>query len=270
MQIIQQGEVDALGLEIEEKKIKSVYIIDIAFHENGLNYGSKKVTVAKIIKKMVRSAITIMNYFEINDADIIFASPKISNPTNELLNECIIKLNAYFSSKKLNFNCRIIGNEDFKNKILDVVVELADSVADTSELFMRSLQMYKLFHPINSKNDINSKIKDIKKIKIDKYNEIKIGALVQSSFPKIINKLEKEELKNLQNKEYCKKLFNLDYPLLLLKDNNEERKEQIYFGGYQRYYVNSYKIQKEEYYLTKEWYERHKVKFIEWIKLKTI
>ena len=87
MQIIQQGEIDALGIEIIDKEITSIYVVDVAFHENGLNYGSKEVTTAKVIKKMVRSAVTIMSYFDINNANILFTSPKISNPTKELIDK---------------------------------------------------------------------------------------------------------------------------------------------------------------------------------------
>lgn len=270
MQILQQGEIDAFGIEVIGKEIISIYVVDVAFHENGLNYGSKEETAARVIKKMVRSGLTIMNYLKNERANIIFASPKINNATLQLIDNCISRLNQYFNEKKISFSFKIIANNDFKNKIMDVVLELSNSVADTSELFMRSIQMYKLFqndNEIYKESKINI-VKESKNIN-DKYDEIKIGALVQSTFENVKDLLTKEEILKLQNKEYCKNLLNIDYPLIKSKIENKSIKDQTYEDGYQRYYVTPYKIKNEEYFLTKEWYERHKEKYIEWLRLKT-
>ena len=51
-QIIQQGECDAVGLSIANGRV-STYAVDVAFHEAGLNYGSKETTICKIIAKSV-------------------------------------------------------------------------------------------------------------------------------------------------------------------------------------------------------------------------
>lgn len=76
-QLLQQGEIDALGIEINRGVIQNIYAIDVAFHESGLNYGSREETITRVIKKMVRSALILHAYFNVNTGDIIFASPKV-------------------------------------------------------------------------------------------------------------------------------------------------------------------------------------------------
>lgn len=49
MQLLQQGEIDVLGLEINAGSIANIYGVDVAFHESGLNYGSSIGTIERII-----------------------------------------------------------------------------------------------------------------------------------------------------------------------------------------------------------------------------
>ena len=44
-QLIKQGEIDVLGLEVKNGAVENIYGIDIAFHENGLNYGTTEETI---------------------------------------------------------------------------------------------------------------------------------------------------------------------------------------------------------------------------------
>lgn len=45
----------------------------------------------------------------------------------------------------LQYHFELIGNERFRDKIFNEVMRCSKTVADTSELFMRSIQMYNLF-----------------------------------------------------------------------------------------------------------------------------
>ena len=47
-QMIIQCEIDVIGIKIEDGIIGDLYLIDSAFHENGLNYGD---VVARVLKK---------------------------------------------------------------------------------------------------------------------------------------------------------------------------------------------------------------------------
>ncbi|CAM4446719.1 hypothetical protein [Paenibacillus tarimensis] len=76
-QLIGQAEVDVIGVNYDEQT-PQIYGIDVAFHEGGLNYGSKEETVARIIKKILRTAMCLHDYVGNAAGTIIFASPKIN------------------------------------------------------------------------------------------------------------------------------------------------------------------------------------------------
>jgi len=155
-QLLEQAEVDVLGICVSSLE---VYAIDVAFHESGLNYGSKEETISRVIKKFIRTALCILGYFNLTSGEIYFASPKINpNIMNSLVNETQ-KLNGFFKEKGLKFNFRLIANDEFKDKILADIIKTSESVSDTSELFMRSYQMIKLLVNMrSSKNNSNNEI----------------------------------------------------------------------------------------------------------------
>ena len=145
-QIIKQAEIDVLGYNFQENKL---YAIDIAFHEAGLLYG--KDTVLKVMQKILRSALILKLYFpEVLNYEIIFASPKIGPTIFKKLTEKFKTLNNnkdIFEMKdvsKLEF--KLYGNETFKDEIFKKLVsdENLGKIADTSELFVRSMQLSKL------------------------------------------------------------------------------------------------------------------------------
>lgn len=150
-QIIKQTESDALGIHIENGST-SFYTVDIAFHEQGLCYGTKEETTAKIIAKMVRTAFCLYGYFDIKNAEIIFAAPKVSD---SILNELDIDyLNKFFSENGFDFNFKVIFNNSFNNDILQEVLKISKDVADTNELFLRSYQMCAMFKKNNKRQGI--------------------------------------------------------------------------------------------------------------------
>lgn len=143
-QILQQGEIDAVGISIQGQSIHT-YTVDVAFHESGLNYGTKDDTVAKVIAKSVRSAMLLYGYMNSKDADIIFASPKITPALLKEILPCIDDLNSILEEDCFKSRVRILANEDFNNLVLQPILLLSDGIADTSELFLRSYQMYTMF-----------------------------------------------------------------------------------------------------------------------------
>ena len=80
-QFLRQAEIDALGIDQAGK----VYAIDIAFHEQGLRYGSTdEEAAARVTKKLVRSYLAMRGYFPGREYEIIFASPKVG-PTRDIV-----------------------------------------------------------------------------------------------------------------------------------------------------------------------------------------
>ena len=63
-QMLKQAEIDVLGIEFT-KHADHIYAVDVAFHEFGLQYGSKDSTIAKIIKKIIRTALCLYSFHSI-------------------------------------------------------------------------------------------------------------------------------------------------------------------------------------------------------------
>jgi hypothetical protein len=144
-QLLTQAEADAVGICIADDGIE-VYTVDVAFHKDGLLYGSGRLeTVTQVIKKSVRSAMCMFGYFGAVKGEIIFASPKIHNAVLSDLEPRIADLNELFSANGYSFTARVIANDDFNELVLKPILIASDGVSDTSELFMRGYQLIKMF-----------------------------------------------------------------------------------------------------------------------------
>lgn len=261
-QLIGQAEIDVLGLSFEGNQAH-IYAVDVAFHEGGLSYGPKDETVSRVIKKCLRTAMCIYGYFGFSSGTVIFATPKINPAVEQSLMNCLDDIHAVLTSTGLNFKIRIIGNEDFDDKIFEPVLNVIGDVADTSELFMRSLQMYNLFakrklkqqsEPATAKQpsvrraSANQAI--IETQDLEGLAEMKIGVIVRTVVRKLLEegKVSREEIELMQTKEYSKKTFDIQYPLL--------QKASLTQGiSPARYYSAPITIYGEQYYLCSEWFE---------------
>lgn len=145
-QFLGQAEIDVLGICIGQSKIEKIFAADVAFHTNGLQYGSKSETKAQIIKKMFRSALTIERYFPDIPAEILFLSPKVTTATALGVNEAAQMVQTFFTERRSNFQFKVIINSQFKKDVFDKVTSLTRIVADTSELFLRAEQLAALFN----------------------------------------------------------------------------------------------------------------------------
>lgn len=72
-QMVGQCEIDIVGVRLEDGIVQKVYLIDSAFHENGLNYGD---VVARVLKKILRAIFVADASFRNIPAQIVFVSPK--------------------------------------------------------------------------------------------------------------------------------------------------------------------------------------------------
>lgn len=264
-QLLQQGECDVLGISIQSDNLK-YYAIDVAFHEAGLNYGSKNVTIMKVLEKLARIAFCLHGYILTKDAEIIFASPKINHSVLSELTLCIEDLNNLFIQHNYNFNFRLISNDDYNNIVLQPILSASNEIADTSELFLRSYQMYKMFSYNNEINQpkiitINNKIEsNNKNFNINSYQQQKIGQLAQQVLRKILcnDRISDTEIEAMQTKEYSKKVFNLNFPLLRLVIESKKP---------DRYYKDPLTIKNKRYWMCSEWYEHCRYYLEKWIKL---
>lgn len=269
-QLLTQAEIDILGVNFSKNE-NSIYAIDVAFHEAGLNYGSKDETVARVIKKIIRTAMCIHGYFYSKNAQIIFASPKINPATYEDLQKSIHTINKILSHSNMDYDIRIIANNDFNEKILSPVLKMIDDVTDTSELFMRSLQLYNMFANRNSSTK-ESSIRQTSKVitptaheaiqaqGITGLEEMKIGAIAKTRLRDILEsgKISMAEIEMLQSAEHSKRVFNLQFPLLLQTEGPDSKRPD-------RYYANPLRIHGKYYFMCSEWYEKDRPCLIRWL-----
>ncbi|GHV07095.1 hypothetical protein AGMMS50229_13200 [Campylobacterota bacterium] len=143
-QLLQQAELDVVGVNLDAVGTH-YFAIDVAFHESGLNYGSRKETVERVIKKILRSAMCLYGYFGSRSGELVFASPKISPTLLADLEKPLEDVNNILRENGFEFTAGIIANQDFDKQIMSSVLSIASDVADTTELFLRSLQLTKMF-----------------------------------------------------------------------------------------------------------------------------
>jgi hypothetical protein len=264
-QLIQQAEIDVLGISYENR-VQHIYAVDVAFHEAGLNYGSKDETVMRVVKKLLRTAMCISGYFGYSEGDIIFASPKINNSVFESISPQIEQVKEILRKNGINFKVRLITNGVFGEEILKPVLAATSLVADTSELFMRSIQLYNMF----ADKEQNGSGESIEQIEVEDDTglpKMKIGKLVRSTLTKMFrdNEVTPEEVKLMQTEEYSKKTFGIQFPLLQKKSINSNEKPPRYWGG-------AVEINGDKYFICSEWFEvpqnNDRLYFMEWLELK--
>lgn len=259
-QLIMQAEVDVLGVAMDDDG-NHIYAIDVAFHEAGLNYGSTDETVKRVIKKCIRTAMCIYGYMDIDGGEIIFASPKIHSAVITELEPKMTEINDLFELLGMKFKVRLIANEEFNGKILEPILLASDGIADTSELFLRSYQMYNMFANKKLKNTelkptsttprkANKEFDTIEYNGLDGLAEMKIGVIVRTVLRKLLEegKVPPEEIAKMQTKEYSRDTFHIDHPLLLVVSATNGTTQK-------KYYAPPLSIYGDTYFLCNDWFE---------------
>lgn len=255
-QLLRQAECDVLGISICDNTT-DIYAVDVAFHEGGLLYGTRETTVMKVVEKCVRTAFCIYGYLDNKEAEIIFASPKITPAILADLQPCFRDLKDVFYQLGFSFEFRLIANEEFDTNVLKPILFVSNDVADTSELFMRSYQMFKMFDghskTLSRKTSQGSRTKSTVDVSIENVDnnllsELKIGEIARKVFAPMLEKgaATEDEIKWMQDADYSKQFFGLNYPVLI-KTNSPEKES--------RYYAQLLNIYGETYRLCSEWFE---------------
>lgn len=274
-QLLLQAEVDVFGISMDDEGT-NIYAIDVAFHEAGLNYGSKDETVARVIKKCVRTAMCIYGYMGIDKGEIIFASPKINPAVINGLASKFNEMNSLFELLGLRFRTRLIANEEFKGKILDPILLASNGISDTSELFLRSYQMYNMFSGEVSRTRQKSKIRYNTLDKVIESNlsdetlkELKIGKLVQTTMKNLFKteKMTQDEIDKMTQDNYSKQVFNANIPVLKeVPDGGNINELKRDANNYPRYYNYTISIYGKRYLLFSQWIERlHRSYYESWV-----
>ena len=254
-QLLQQAECDAIGIEVQDGTNK-IYAVDVAFHEAGLNYGSREATIKIIISKSLRTAMCIYGYLDSKEAEIIFASPKINKSILSAVTPCLTDMQNIMDDLGFRFVFRIIANDDFNDKVLAPILKASNGIADTNELFLRSYQMMRMFEkktdsPTASVKPqvLSTSLTQTPSDAEEMYAEMKIGKIAQLVLLPILESgsVSDDEIKLLQDKDYCNEVLNLNFPLLQKAEANYDKA---------RYYAEPICIHNEKFMMCSQWVER--------------
>lgn len=250
-QLLKQAECDVLGISVNPGEIK-YYAVDVAFHESGLNYGDKHTTVMKVLEKCARTAFCLYGYLSTKDAEIIFASPKIHKSVLSDLIPCIEEMNTLFNKHGFNYEFRIISNNEYNDLVLKPILLVSDGVADTTELFLRSYKMFTMFtdkvNTVAEPKPLKSKVYDDGQFKTDDYQEFRVGRIANVILRRMLENgaASEDEIHFMQQPEYSKQFFGLNYPLLARADTDYDKL---------RYYSTPLYIKGTKYMLCSQWFE---------------
>lgn len=232
-QFIKQGEIDVIGIEQQG----GIHALDVAFHESGLNYGGGSNN--RVLKKLLRTYLILHTYSPPETKfHIYFVSPKVNPSVKNQLKETFDELRKEYPETEWT----LIINDDFIDQILQTTLEKADTVADTSELFVRASKLLELAKGSKKIQELNKPIKETPKSK----NQLQpiVKSLMETLLMKILDEQEKDKL---MDKNYCKK--DLDLKIgnhALLRKKKDGRK----VGDYDRYWKDLYA---DEFYVCSEW-----------------
>lgn len=225
-QFIRQCEIDVVGVKFDNSITKRIYLVDSAFHKNGLGYHD---VVATVLKKIIRAILVSAIIFGTKiPVSVIFAAPKCGVP---LYNT--IKLFVYYlknlpiiKNNYSNISIELYFNEIFTNKIYSPLKEKIDKLNDDNDLFMRSLNLAKVSESYSTK--ATSKTPSAKKVTPQASATNSATGQHQGKNQKIIfdaledikskGKLDSKLLAVLESPDETKKLFKTStYPLLQKK-----------------------------------------------------
>jgi len=151
------------------------------------------------------------------------------------------ELNDLFSREGYGFKVRLIANEEFESSVLKPILLISDGISDTSELFIRSYQMFKMFdNEAAAPKGLAASAENVERSneghpgeeqEDSVYRELKVGKLARL----------------MQDAAYSKRAFDLQYPLLTRADGEYEKV---------RYYAKPLNIREVKYVLCSQWFEK--------------
>lgn len=255
-QLLKQAEIDVLGAAVTDGSM-DVFAVEVAFHENGLNYGGTHETVQRVMKKWLRAAMAVRGYLGAQSGQVIFASPKVNPVVLTPLRAGLDAVNELLDAARIGIEARLVVNEEFRTEILEPVMEITGEVSDTSELFVRAYQLSSMFDTDVARRGVGVPSADSVRGGEDKIGKIarkRLWDALQSGLA------TPKEVELMQTKEYSARVFGLSFPLLVAADSDYERV---------RYYVDPIYIHGREYRMTSQWYEhRSRELLLEWLERK--
>ena len=254
-QFLRQGEIDVVGVGQDG----SIHAVEVAFHEAGLNYTGGAAN--RVLKKLLRTMFVLDAYHPAEaEKHIYFLSPKVHRAVQEPLEEIFGALQGEYPE----VDWHLLTNGEFTGQVLAPTLEKAGSVADTSELFVRSAKLLELAggpSPLVEEAQHWQKGETVHTTPRRTVGEAttssngRIQPLVQSLMKTLLEDypdlLSENDRNNLMSEGYCEGRLGLHlggYPLL------RPREEGRMDGGHARYWG---KVYAGRYYVTNNWWKQH-------------
>ena len=248
-QSLYQTECDLIGLEKTSTTNKGkMYAVEIAYHRNGLHYNKAGLnnSINKVTSKLIRTAFCIFALYKNIKAEIIFASPIANMGIVNAIDLKINALNRLAKIYKLNYTFRnISGIQGFKLRIIDPVFIMCKGVNDSSEMFLRSLQLLEVLGS----------------------NCIKTNLINPSSFDEFgnIGEIANKALRScLRNKTITRKIITGLKPLIH-SSKLAPIVKVVPIGLSHRYYKTPIRTKSGDYYLCNHWFANKKFDLINYI-----
>lgn len=251
-QFLKQAEIDLVGVD----QHGGVHAMEVAFHEDGLNYrekdGSKssglpasEIVANNVLKKMLRTYLILRtNHPQHTRLHIYFLSPKVQPAVQQCLDTVFVTL----QRKYADVEWCLLTNDDFTESVIKPTLDNTSNVADSSELFVRSAKLleaagYELLPPtLHLRRHPNATSSEGPEDKIQPL----VQALMRTLLVDHPSLLSVDEKTRLTDKEYCKKDVGLKIGNHALIRGIEKGKE---IGEHPRYWTDPY----GDFYVCKEW-----------------
>ena len=252
-QLLKQSEIDVVGVGFGG----DIYAVEVAFHENGLQYGSTQETQKRVLKKMLRTKL-ILDAYHPGKAKrhIYFASPKV-NPTPQRSLEAIFD---QLRQKYPSTDWRLLTNERFTKKLLARTLEKVGTAADTSELFVRSAKLLELGGLLeigagasSSRQETPISAPDTSGKELGRIQPL-VRNLMQTILEDFPSLLTESDRSKLMERSYCRDQLGLGLGGFALLRHQGEGVE---INGQARYWQRAYA---DRYLVTNNWgrqYHRH-------------
>ena len=264
-QFLKQAEIDVVGVD----QSGGVHAMEVAFHEAGLNYGGG--ADKRVLKKLLRTMIILNSYHPSETArHIYFVSPKVNPGVQQPLEDIFDRLGDEYQ----DIYWHLMTNESFTDDMLVPTLEKAGSVADTSELFVRSAKLLELSGLVDTLNGdasrrlrtVESSLREVQPTRNygtvsrtpegdnEGANGESLQEIVRSLMETLLEKqrglLSETDLRNLMDPDYCKDVLGLtisNYAVVRRRENGRM------ISGHRRYWA---KVYGGEFYVTKEWWKQ--------------
>lgn len=242
-QLIKQGEIDVVGIDPQG----GVHALDVAFHENGLNYPGGAADI--VLKKLLRSYMLLHAYAPFGQTEqkfhIYFVSPKVNPGVQTPLDDLFDALRKEYPQAEWH----LITNHAFAD-LVSVTLAKSAAVADTSELFVRAAKLLNLAKPTSA-----VPITAHSRPKITADAPARLQDIVQPLMATLLEEhpslLDDEAIHNLMDSDYCKNVLGLNITNRSLLRKVEDGRE---ISGHPRYYTKKYA---GKFYVCKEWWPPH-------------